>query len=260
MILTRCLVLLAGLTLLACGSGTKEKVVAVVNDAPIVESELRHEVAGYGKNSPVTRQTVEDQLKIMIEQKLLIQEAVKMGLTDDPKFAETIKTYWEQTIIRNLIDAKTRELSAQVFVTDQELTAEYERMKHRLRMRAIRGVRSKQEADAMARRMEGGQRIDGEEIIGPLFYDDVKGSPMAAAFDLKDGQVGAFFADGEYVVLCVIGREPVSLSPRKEMDKRIRESVILYKKQEALSAWIADVKNKAKVRIDEKELGRIAHE
>lgn len=258
----RLLMVLAVLALQACnpGGAPKEKAVATVNDAPITAAELRQEVAGYGKNNPITRQTVEDQLKIMIEQKLLIQEAVRMGLSEDPKFAETIKTFWEQTIIRNLIDAKTRELSGQVFVTDQELAGEYERMKHRLRMRAVRGARTKQDADTIAGRMQGGRPVEGEEIIGPLFYEDVKGSPLAAAFDLKEGQTGSFFTGGEYVALCVTGREAVSLPPRSELDKRIRESVVLQKRQKALTEWIADVKSKAKVQIDEKELGRIVHE
>jgi hypothetical protein len=48
-----------------------EKIVAEVNGAAITAAELRAEVAGYGKNNPVTRHTVEDQLKVMVEQKLL---------------------------------------------------------------------------------------------------------------------------------------------------------------------------------------------
>jgi len=77
----RHLVPLAALVLLACSGGTveKEKVVATVNGAHITAAELQQEAADYGKNNRVTRHTVDDQLKFMIEQKLLIQEAIKMG-------------------------------------------------------------------------------------------------------------------------------------------------------------------------------------
>ncbi|MBA4397460.1 MAG: hypothetical protein C0394_08775 [Syntrophus sp. (in: bacteria)] len=81
-VLIRYLLPVAALALLACSSGTAEKdrVVATVNGAPITAAELQHAVSGHGKNKPVTRHTVDDQLKLMIEQKLLIQQAVKMGL------------------------------------------------------------------------------------------------------------------------------------------------------------------------------------
>jgi hypothetical protein len=261
-VLIRRLVPFAALALLACSSGTaeKEKVVATVNGAPITVAELQQEVSGFGKNNTVSRHTVDDQLKLLIEQKLLIQEAVKMGLSEDKKFAETIKTFWEQTIIRNLIEAKTGELSGKTFVTDQEIASEYERMKYRPRIRAIRGARTQQDADAIVLQMQGGKRMTGEEIIGPLFYEDVKGSPLAKAFDMQAGQVAAFAAAGEYIVIGIIDRESIPLPPLKELEKRLRESILAQKRQKALAEWITTVKNAAKVQIDEKEIRRIGHE
>jgi hypothetical protein len=109
----------ASFAALACTSGTaeKDKIVATVNGAPIAAADLRRDVAGYGKNRPITRETLDDQLKVMIDQKLLIQEAVKLSLSEDAKFAATIKTFWEQTLIRDLIEAKTKEFAGKVFVT-----------------------------------------------------------------------------------------------------------------------------------------------
>ncbi|EKD40564.1 MAG: hypothetical protein ACD_75C00011G0003 [uncultured bacterium] len=258
----RRLVPLAALALLACSSGTaeKEKAVATVNGAPITTAELQQKAASYAKNSPITRHTVDDQLHIMIEHKLLIQEAVKTGLNEDKRFVETIKTFWEQTIIRNLIEAKTGEISGKIFVTDKEIANEYERMKFRPRIRAVRGARTKQDADAIVRQMQNGERIPGEETIGPLFYEDAKGSPLANAFDMKVGQIGAFAGDDEHVVLCIIDRESMPLPPLKELSKRIGESILVQKRQKALAEWIAAVKKTAKVQIDEKELRRIANE
>ncbi|HLA28054.1 MAG TPA: hypothetical protein VJZ49_09190 [Syntrophales bacterium] len=250
------------LAVMACSSSKveTEKAVANVNGAIITAVELQQEVTNYGKNYAVTRHTVDDRLGTMIEQKLLIQEAVKMGLNEDKKFAETIKTFWEQTIIRNLIEAKTSELSGKIFVTDQEIAHEYDKMKYRPRIIACRGARTKQEADAIVRRMESGERIAGEEIIGPLFYEDVKNSPLVNAFDLKTGQVCAVAAADEHIVIRVINREEIPLPPLKELSKRIRESLLMQKRQEAIAGWIAKVKSAAKIRIDEKELRRIAHE
>jgi hypothetical protein len=258
----RRLVPLFALALLACspGAAEKEKVVATVNGASITAAEIQQEATDYGKNNPVTHHTAEDQLHLMIEHKLLIQEAVKMGISEDKKFAETIKVFWEQTIIRNLMEAKTEELSAKVFVTDHEIAKEYERMKFHPRIRAVRGAHTKEEADAIVRQMQSGKSVTGEETIGPLFYEDVKGSPLANAFDMKVGQIEAFAADGEHIVICVTDRESIPLPPLKELEKRIRESILVQKRQKMMAEWIATVKNKAKIQIDEKELRRIGHE
>jgi parvulin-like peptidyl-prolyl isomerase len=256
------LALFVTLALMACSSGTteKEKVVAKVNGAAVTAAELQREIEGYGKNNPITRHTIDDRLQLIIEQKLLIQEAVRMGIPEDKKFVETIKTFWEQTIIRNLIEAKSAELSGKIFVTEQEIANEYDKMKYRPRIRAVRGVRTKEDAAAVVRQMQGGKRIDGEEIIGPMFYEDVKGSPLADAFDMKEGQTEAFDAAGEHIVIGVIDRESIPLPPLKELEKRIRESILVQKRQKALADWIAVVKKNAEVEIDESELRRIGHE
>lgn len=258
----RRLVPLAALAFLACSGGTaeQEKVVASVNGSAITVAELQKKVAGSGRSGPVTRHSVDDQLHLLIEHKLLIQEAVKLGISEDKKFIETIKTFWEQTIIRNLIEAKTGEWSSKIFATDQEIEKEYEKMKCRARIRAVRGARTKEEAEAIARRMQGGKSVAGEEVIGPLFYEDVKGSPLANAFELKEGQPAVFMADEEHIVLCVIERETLPIPPLKEISKRIRESILVQKRQNALAEWIAAVKASSKVEIDEKELRRISHD
>jgi hypothetical protein len=269
--LIRCLVPLVVLAMLACGKTDveKEKVVATVNSTPITMTELLRELEHYGKVNPVSNQVVDerrrqlmlaDQLQQMIEHKLLIQEAVKLGLNEDKKFVQTIKVFWEQTIIRNLIEAKTEQLSGKIFITDQETTTEYERMKSRPRIRAVRGLRTEQDADEIVRQMQSGKRLSSEEIIGPLFYDDVKGSLLANAFDMKAGQIKKFHAGDEHIVIYVTDQEVIQLPPLKEVSKRIKESILAQKKQKALADWIATVKKSASIQINEKQLEGISHE
>lgn len=257
------IIFLASLVMMACNSGTagKDKVVATVNGAPIVAAELRKEVAGYGKNNPITRHTLEDQLKVMIEQKLLIQEAVKLRLNEDAKFAETIKKFWEQTLIRNLIEAKTKEFADKIFVTDDEIAKEYERMRYCPRIRAVRGAPTQAAADEIALAMKGGKRMPGEETLGPLLYEDVKSSPLANAFDMQAGEIKTCAADdGEFIVIAVLSKESLPIPPLAGLGKRIRDSLIAQKRQRALAEWIATVKKSSKVQIDEQELKGIANE
>lgn len=165
------------LALLACSSdkGEKEKALATVNGSPITITELLHEVEGFGKVNPVSNQTVDerrqrlmldDQLQQMIEHKLLIQEVVKLGLNEDRKFVQTIKVFWEQTIIRNLIEDKNAQLSSMSSVTNQEIANEYERMKSSPSIHAMRGAITENDADEVVRQMRGVKQLIGEEVIG----------------------------------------------------------------------------------------------
>ena len=268
---TRYLVPLAVLAMVACSAdkGEKEQALATVNGSPITMNELLHEVEGFGKVNPVSNTTVDerrqrlmldDQLQQMIEHKLLIQEAVKMGLNEDKKFVQTIKVFWEQTIIRNLIEAKNAQLSSMSSVTNQEIANEYERMKSRLSIHAMRGAITENDADEAVRQMGGVKQLIGEEVIGPLFYDDVKGSPLANAFDMNVGQVKKYDAGDEHIVIHVTDREEIQLPPLKEISNRIQESILAQKRQKALTEWIATVKKNAIIKIDEKELRRIGNE
>lgn len=256
-------VFLACLVVIACSSSDtaeKDKIVATVNGASIAAAELRKEVAGYSKNNPITRHALDDQLKVMIEKKLLIQEAVKLGLSEDEKFAETIKTFWEQTLIRNLIAAKTKEFADKVLVTDDEITKEYERMRYRPRIRAVRGAPTQRAADEIALAMRGDKSIPGEQILGPLLYEDAKGTPLANAFDMQAGEVKACAAEDEYIVIAVLDKESLPVPPLEALSKQIRDSLLVQKRQQALTEWVAAVKKSSIVQIDEQQLKGVAND
>ncbi|MDZ4165697.1 MAG: SurA N-terminal domain-containing protein [Smithellaceae bacterium] len=247
----------------ACSSGKKEHdAVATVNDAPIMAEDILAEVARYARQNPsqaITQNTIDDQLKVMIEQKLLIQEAVKKRLHEDRKFTEAIKNYWEQTLIKDLIDAKTGEWSEKIFVTDDEVGKEYERMSYRPVMVALR-ARTKGAADEAAEAMRRGKTPAGAEAIGPVYHGDMKGSPLANAFDMEAGEVKVFATEDEFIVIHLLKKDKVPIPPLNSIQKMIKESLLEQKKQQAVKTWMANVKQSARITINDKLLKRIAHE
>jgi parvulin-like peptidyl-prolyl isomerase len=259
-----CLFLLAAtLALSACGSGKPEReIVGTVNKAPIYKADLQKEIVRYTRQNPqltVDSGIVEERLNTLIEKKLMIQEAVKKGLTKDERFVETIKTFWEQTLIRELLAAKNREWADRLFVTEAEVRKEYERMLFRPRLAVVKAD-TKQAADEIAKEIQGGKHPAGEETVGPLLYEDVKGSPLANAFDMKPGEVKAFAADGKFVVIRVTDREAVQMPPLKEASRRIQESILAQKKEQVLTEWIEAVRKSAKIDIDSGKVKDAAHE
>ncbi len=106
--------------------------VATVNGAVVSLPEFQKELAIYANRNPdfkLTAASVEEQLNMFIDKQLMIQEAMKMGLAEDERFLETIKRFWEQTLIRELIDAKGREWGGRLIVTEDDILARYKEIK-----------------------------------------------------------------------------------------------------------------------------------
>ncbi|MFH1991784.1 MAG: hypothetical protein ABIK98_05170 [Pseudomonadota bacterium] len=259
-----CFSLSAMLAILSCRSQKPEQeVVVTVNKSPIYKSELQKEIVRYAKQNPnikITNSMVEERLNTLIEKKLMIQEAARKGITKDERFVETIKTFWEQTLIRELLDTKNKEWADRIFVKEDEIKKEYERMLFRPRLYVAKAA-TKQAADEITKAMQSGKHPDGEETLGPLFYEDVSNSPLANAFDMKAGEVKAFATDGsKHIVINVIEKQPQQMPPLKEVYIQIKESLLAQKKQEEWAEWLDDIKKSAKINTNYKILQDIAHD
>ena len=117
----------------SCGGQRQHKdAVATVNGAAVPLQEFQKELAIYASRNTdfkMNAESVEEHLNMLIDKQLMIQAATKMGLAEDERFLETIKRFWEQTLIRELIDAKSREWRGRLFVTEDEILGYYQEMK-----------------------------------------------------------------------------------------------------------------------------------
>lgn len=248
----------------ACNRETQgQKKIATVNGAPILQEDFQKEVALISKRNPIfeiTPRTMEDHLNTMIDKKLLIQEAVKKGLPEDERFIKTIKIFWEQTLIRELIDAKTREWSERLFVTEEEVQERYKDMHYKLTVKAV-NADNKEKAREIMGQMLKEEKYDGGDTIGPLFLEDVQiTDPLYYAFKLSPGEAGIFQSDKGYVVIQVIKKDILSVPPLEEMYKQIKSDLLEQKRQNALKEWLQDVRRSAKIKIDRRLLHEVANE
>lgn len=132
--LLACLVLLTlstSLIILGCSKEYTgdEDFIATVNKEPIKLKDFQRELAIRSKQNPaykITPQAIDEQLNTIIDRRLMIQEAMKSGLANSDDFVRTIQTFWEQTLIRELIEAKNHEWEDRLFVTEQEINEYYE--------------------------------------------------------------------------------------------------------------------------------------
>lgn len=249
------------LSINACERNKPQQAIASVNDAPISLVEFQKELSMLSKTNPaykITPQTLEEQLNTIIDKTLLLQEARKKGLTQDPQFAEIIKTFWEQTLIKELVESKTREWADRLFVTEGEIERHYKRMQYMPTVKLAK-AKNKEQAEDIKEKMLKGLPVDGSETLGPLYLEDVRSDALINAFNMNTGEVKVYEGDGEYIVIQVVKKEKAAIPPLKDNYGRIKTFILEQKKQDAMEEWLKDVKGSAKIEVNVQLLKGIAN-
>lgn len=251
------------LFIIGCGKGKGQREnIASVNDTPISLAEFQKEVSILSKRNPafkITPQALEEQLITIIDKKILLQEAMKKGITEDERFVETIKTFWEQTLIRELVELKAGEWTDKLFVTEDEVERHYQMMQYMPVVKYAR-VKNKGQAEEIKGKMLKGLQVDGAETLGPLYIEDVGVGALINAFDMNAGETGVYETDEGYVVIQVVKKEKTAVPPLKDSYSRIKTFLLEQKKQNAMEKWLTEVKSSAKIQINAQMLKGIANE
>ncbi len=250
------------LLIVSCTGKEKEDTVASVNGAPIHLRDFRKELKAVERRTPgfvLTEESAADALNNLIERKLLIQEAVKLGLSEDEHFIETIKSHWEQTLIRELVSAKTKEWDAGL-VSDKEIERHYERMRYSITIRTAKAAGEK-ELEEKKEAMRRGKRVAGETTEGPLYAENFKpDDPLIAAFDLKQGGMTVIKDIEGITLVYVAAKEPAKVPPLKEIRGRIRQYLAESKKQKAMEDYLRGVKKMSDIRVEKDAVERVRGE
>ena len=75
-----------------------------------------------------TPQIRKDVLDALISKKLILQEAEKEGLNKSKEFLNSLQHYYEQLLLKLIIDLKSKELASRVKVSDKEINDRYNQM------------------------------------------------------------------------------------------------------------------------------------
>lgn len=65
-------------------------------------------------------------LEETINRKLMLLEAEKMGLDRDPQFLKEIEGFWQERLLKSVLNKKSREYQKEVRVTDEEVKAYFD--------------------------------------------------------------------------------------------------------------------------------------
>jgi len=122
------------MSLFCCSQEKPEetKILSRINDYNLTLDEFEYELAAeleLDKDFKLTYEAKKEFLEQLIRKELLIQEAKKLKLDRKDKFVRAIERYWESTLIRDVIDLKSREIGKKAYVSQEEIEIRYKEMK-----------------------------------------------------------------------------------------------------------------------------------
>ena len=153
-------VLICSLIFAGCspaGGKGDNRIVAEVNKYQMSAEDLKYEL----KNMPYdeadllkTEKGRKEYIDRLLEKEILLQEAQRQGLDREKDFMKSIESYWEQALLRLLLQRKSREISGMIHVYENEIEGYYRSSGERLPLSKvktdiIRAIRQKKETEAM---------------------------------------------------------------------------------------------------------------
>ena len=147
------LVLCVALAGCSAGGGGDERVVAQVNDYKMTVEDLKYELKNVPYDDASLLETEKgrlDYINRLLEKEILLQEAQKKGLDREKEFMRSIENYWEQALLRLLLQKKSNEISGLIHVYEDEIDDYYRETGEDLSRSDIsRIIRQKKETEAM---------------------------------------------------------------------------------------------------------------
>ncbi|MBU4457424.1 MAG: SurA N-terminal domain-containing protein [Candidatus Omnitrophica bacterium] len=174
------LMLVFSLVLAGCsagGGGGDERVVAQVNDYKMTVEDLKYELKNVPYDDEELLETEKgrlDYIDRLLEKEILLQEAQAQGLDREKEFMKSIENYWEQALLRLLLQQKSKEISGLIHVYDNEIEEYYRETGEDLsRSDVHRIIRQKKETatmDAWVQELKKRSRVKiNEKILNEIF-------------------------------------------------------------------------------------------
>jgi len=216
-----------------------EEAAIVINDRTITSTEFERL---YSQRQP-QGQSKTDFINSLITKELLIQESRKLGIDKDESFRKSIQNYYEQSLIKLLIDRKISSLKP------SDIDGEFIRCVNAFNKKFHVTVFSFDTPDQASK----GDYGKGERKIALLY--DLSADIRESVIGSEAGKIiGPLKSGDKYLVVRLdkIETDPSCL-PSEHDKEHIRAMLSEEKKDKIINEWISDLREKAKINIYIKE-------
>ncbi len=209
--------------------------VLIINDRVITNDELK---ILYASVRPDMKDE-DDFMNSLITKELLIQESRRIGIDKEEPFRRSLQDYYEQSLIKLLMDRKLASLN--VSVSDDEL----DRYVPYLNKKIVLSIFSFEDLD----KAKSGRYRRVEQKRSS--FEDLSNEIKDRVVHLKKGEMSQPVKSGNvYITLRIDGIYSLpSPAPPLEERERVRNVLIEAKKEKMINDWLADLRNKARIKI-----------
>jgi len=239
-----------------CGARSQEsadRIIAYVNKEPIFAKDLRRELALRARQDPtfrVTPETEAAQLDLIINRKLIVQAAIEKGLAKEGRFVNTIKSFWEQTLIRDFFDYKRKDFHDYLFATDDEIRKYYGLLSKRVTFAVFQG-KNKRDADRASEEYTKTSIAQGSgwRTVGPISYEDIEREVLFQTFDAPAGELRRFDETPFSYLVVVTKVETVDLGAFDSVRDDIERKIIAIKERRLFNEWLKESRLRSRIKI-----------
>lgn len=121
--------LILGLILIY-GCAQRKEVAVRINDFTLTKEEFEEELKEVG----LIEASVEEKEKFLenlIDHKLILLEAERLGLDKEREFLKEIENFYEKNLLKIMLDKKSKEITAKISVEEREIQALYDQMREK---------------------------------------------------------------------------------------------------------------------------------
>jgi hypothetical protein len=100
-----------------------------INNYTITSQEFNEEflASAYAQNN--TPESKREFLNMLIRRKLVLQDAQARGLDKDKEFLKSIERFWEQSLLKRMMDKKSQEITGTSSIPDSAVEKAYNKLK-----------------------------------------------------------------------------------------------------------------------------------
>lgn len=203
-----------------------------------------------------------DILDDLITKKLLILEAQNKNFDKDAAFLKEIQHYWEQALIKRVLNEKLSELSLKIDVKDSEAEKEYFRMRQKALAQTV-VLHNKKAAEELSKAADNFDETkvkykDDIVLDEPdkwYLYGDLPRHIEDIVFDLKQGQISSPIAYGSnWMVVRILGVDMGQREPFEKAADSIRQNIFKRKQEELFEKWMTTLRSNSDIDISVKNL------
>jgi hypothetical protein len=202
----------------------------VINDRVITVEELAKMKQAHDETRP-------DFINSVITKELMIQEAQHSGIDKEEQFRQSIQNFYEQSLIKTLMDRKFASLK--VAVSDEEVERYYSLLDKKIDLTVSRA--------ATAEDIQQGKTKDEKISIS---FGNLSGKMKSVVFSLKKGEKSPQFMSGSDHVSITLNDVQAGGEKLPGVTKdTVRKLIAEDKREQMITEWIDGMRKKAKITI-----------